>query len=175
MNRRVMEKSFVSPTKGTEEVRRDYYTDYGGYIPSGQKYNNSGHMRSFHSPSEEISNNNYKDKFQGHVRSFQVDNDQGSVLNSRNNQNNRVYSPHNNTNYGGNKQHPNYCDFQNTGLYQINSNALLNSHKAQLVDRPGFGSVKNNSKLVNGYNIYGTCSKVIASANNKYGSREGGN
>lgn len=70
MNRRVMEKSFVSPTKGTEEVRRDYYTDYGGYIPSGQKYNNSGHMRSFHSPSEEISNNNYKDKFQGHVRSF---------------------------------------------------------------------------------------------------------
>jgi hypothetical protein len=70
-NRRVLEKSFVSPTKNTEQVRRDYYHG-NGFSSTNKKYTNSGHTRSFYTPGDELKNS-IQDSSQGHVRSFQVD------------------------------------------------------------------------------------------------------
>lgn len=50
-SRRVFEKSFVSPTKGTDEVRRDHYADFEYQNNSQAKYPSaSDGYRSYESP-----------------------------------------------------------------------------------------------------------------------------
>jgi hypothetical protein len=63
-SRRVLEKSFVSPTKGTDEVRRDYYRDYD-YRSNSQNKNVYDAQRNFESPSQRK-----REDLNRHVRSF---------------------------------------------------------------------------------------------------------
>ena len=69
--RRVFEKSFVSPTKGTDEVRRDHYRDYDYYGGSSQAKQTalSENFRGFDSPGD-FQQQTKRGDMQKHVRSF---------------------------------------------------------------------------------------------------------
>lgn len=78
-SRRVFEKSFVSPTKGTDEVRRDYYKDYEYFNNSqGKQPATFDDYRTYESP-RQLQGSKRKDDFNRHVRSFQIDQDQNNV------------------------------------------------------------------------------------------------
>lgn len=145
-SRRVFEKSFVSPTKGTDEVRRDYYGNQEYQGSNQARFQATDPFRSYESPSD-TRGQNRADDLNRHVRSFQIDPDQNNYYQA---QSPRFYQP--------------FSEVKSNGKYNVNSKDLLNSHKAPMSD----GKAQIHTQPSHGFNIYGTCHKKLEKANWNY-------
>lgn len=164
-NRRILEKSFVSPTKQTEEMKKDYYFNDSAHPSTSHRYKNSSQMGRFYSPDQETSAN-FEPKFQGHVRSFQIDSDynsnEGSQQQKQSQQQSfrgytRAFSPHNihmsrNGQYAYSNRREDYSDFHPQGEYGVNAYPLNNSRR---------GDKEKERSYIDNSNSYGPWQKQV--------------